>query len=50
MNGTLTAYLAKFDFRQNTRAKLGINDVQRETIALKGAQGKRLTYETTSEA
>jgi transposase-like protein len=40
-------YLAEFDFRQNTRAKLGINDVQREAIAVKGAQGKRLTYQTT---
>jgi len=37
-------YLAEFDFRQNTRAKLGINDVQREAIAVKGAKGKRLTY------
>ena len=44
-------YLAEFDFRQNTRAKLGINDVQREGIAVKGAAGKRLTYQTThSEA
>jgi len=44
-------YLAEFDFRMNTRAKLGINDVQREAIAIKGARGKRLTYETThSEA
>jgi hypothetical protein len=44
-------YLAEFDFRQNTRAKLGINDVQREAIAVKGAKGKRLTYQTThSEA
>ena len=41
-------YLAEFDFRQNTRAKLGINDVQREAIAVKGAKGKRLTYQTTS--
>jgi transposase-like protein len=40
-------YLAEFDFRMNTRAKLGINDVQREAIAIKGASGKRLTYETT---
>ncbi len=40
-------YLAEFDFRQNTRAKLGINDVQREGIAVKGAAGKRLTYQTT---
>ena len=43
-------YLAEFDFRQNTRAKLGINDVQREAIAVKGAAGKRLTYQTTSTA
>ena len=41
-------YLSEFDFRQNTRAKLGINDVQREAIAIKGAPGKRLTYQTTS--
>jgi hypothetical protein len=40
-------YLAEFDFRQNTRVKLGINDTQRADIALKGVKGKRLTYETT---
>jgi hypothetical protein len=40
-------YLAEFDFRMNTRAKLGIDDVQREALAVKGAKGKRLTYETT---
>jgi ISXO2-like transposase domain/Transposase zinc-ribbon domain len=40
-------YAAEFDFRMNTRAKLGINDVQREAIAVKGASGKRLTYQTT---
>lgn len=40
-------YLAEFDFRQNTRAKLGINDVQREALAIKSAKGKRLTYQTT---
>ena len=40
-------YLAEFDFRQNTRAKLGINDAMRAEIALKGAKGKRLTYRTT---
>ena len=39
-------YLAEFDFRQNTRAKLGINDKRRAEIALKGVKGKRLTYET----
>jgi hypothetical protein len=40
-------YLAEFDFRQNTRARLGIDDVQRTAIAVQGAKGKRLTYEAT---
>jgi hypothetical protein len=44
-------YAAEFDFRMNTRARLGIDDAKREAIAVKGAAGKRLTYETThSEA
>ncbi len=42
----LDRYLAEFDFRMNTRAKLGINDVQRSEIALQGVKGKRLTYQT----
>jgi transposase-like protein len=42
----LDRYLAEFDFRQNTRVKLGINDTQRAAIALQGVKGKRLTYET----
>jgi hypothetical protein len=46
----LDRYLAEFDFRQNTRAKLGINDEQRADIALRGAVGKRLTYQTTHSA
>jgi|SRR5579885_89100 len=37
-------YLAEFDFRFNTRAKLGIDDVQRTDRAIAGAKGKRLTY------
>lgn len=40
----LNRYLAEFDFRQNNRAKLGINDAVRAEIALKGIVGKRLTY------
>lgn len=43
-------YLAEFDFRQNTRAKLGINDTERADIALCGVKGKRLTYQTTDGA
>ncbi|MBZ0148981.1 MAG: IS1595 family transposase [Pseudorhodoplanes sp.] len=42
-------YLAEFDFRQNNRAKFGIDDTQRAALAVKGAKGKRLTYETTAE-
>ena len=42
----LGRYLAEFDFRQNTRAKMGINDAQRADIALQGVVGKRLTYRT----
>jgi hypothetical protein len=41
-------YLAEFDFRMNNRAKLGIDDVQRTANAVKGAKGKRLTYQTTN--
>lgn len=37
-------YLAEFDFRQNTRAKLGVDDMQRERLAIRGMVGRRLTY------
>jgi transposase-like protein len=43
----LDRYLAEFDFRQNTRAKIGINDTERMAIATRSAKGKRLTYQTT---
>lgn len=46
----LDRYLAEFDFRQNNRKKLGINDTQRADIALQGMKGKRLTYAGTTEA
>jgi transposase-like protein len=42
-------YLAEFDFRQSTRAALGINDEMRAEKALKGAVGKRLTYRRTNQ-
>jgi transposase-like protein len=44
----LQRYLAEFDFRQNNRIKLGIDDVQRTANAIRGAAGKRLTYTTSS--
>lgn len=40
----LQRYLAEFDFRQNTRIKLGYNDESRTAAAVRGAKGKRLTY------
>ena len=43
----LKRYLAEFDFRYSNRAKLGIDDTERASIALRGVKGKRLTYETT---
>jgi transposase-like protein len=46
----LNRYLAEFDFRQNTRIKLGIDDVSRAELALRGTKGKRLTYRTTAGA
>jgi len=46
----LDRYLAEFDFRQNNRAKLGIADAARTMIAMKGVEGKRLTYRRPDEA
>ena len=46
----LNRYLAEFDFRQNTRAKFGIDDAMRAEKALAGITGKRLTYRQTRQA
>jgi len=43
----LHRYLAEFDFRYSNRVRLGVDDVQRTELALKGIVGKRLTYRTT---
>jgi transposase-like protein len=43
----LQRYLTEFDFRYSNRERLGVNDVARASLALKGAKGRRLTYETT---
>jgi hypothetical protein len=40
----LHRYLAEFDFRYNNRIALGTNDGERAALAIKGAEGKRLTY------
>jgi transposase-like protein len=40
----LPRYLNEFDFRMNTRKKLGFDDATRAAMIIKGATGKRLTY------
>ena len=40
----LQRYLHEFDFRYSNRSKLGVEDGERTTLAIKGADGKRLTY------
>ena len=46
----LQRYLNEFQFRYNTRAKFGYTDTGRAVLAIKGADGKRLTYRRTHEA
>jgi ISXO2-like transposase domain len=46
----MSRYLAEFDFRYSNRAKLGIDDAMRADLALKGIEGKRLTYRRTVQA
>jgi hypothetical protein len=40
----LHRYLSEFDFRYNTRAALGYNDIMRAERLVKGIKDKRLTY------
>lgn len=40
----LHRYLAEYDFRYNYRASLGYNDTDRTIAAVRGGEGKRLTY------
>jgi transposase-like protein len=46
----LQRYLNEFDFRYSNREKLGINDTMRAEIAIKGIEGKRLTYRRIGQA
>jgi transposase-like protein len=46
----LQRYLNEFQFRHNHRTKLGFTDGERTAAALKGIEGKRLTYRPLSEA
>ena len=45
----LQRYLNEFTFRHNHRTKLGFTDGERTAAALKGIEGKRLTYRPTNE-
>jgi len=45
----LHRYTAEFDFRYSYRVKLGFDDEAREAQALKGIEGKRLTYRRTDQ-
>ena len=40
----LQRYLDEFAFRYSNRSALGIQDTERATYAIKGAEGKRMTY------
>ena len=40
----LHRYLAEYEFRYNHRIRLGFDDMDRTIAAVKGAEGKRLTY------
>ena len=42
----LHRYVAEFDFRYSHRVALGVNDADRADKMLRGAVGKRLTYQT----
>jgi transposase-like protein len=44
----LHRYLAEFDFRYNRRTALGVTDEERTVEAVRGGEGKRLTYHPTN--
>ena len=45
----LHRYLAEYDLRDNTRAKLGFTDEGQSDAILANAEGKRLTYRRTAQ-
>ena len=44
----LQRYLNEFEFRHNNRSGLGVTDGERTALAMKGIEGKRLTYRPTN--
>jgi hypothetical protein len=45
----LQRYLSEFEFRYSHRAGLGVTDGERTVLALKGIEGKRLTYRSADK-
>lgn len=45
----LHRYLAEYDFRYNRRTALGYNDTDRAEDVVRGAEGKRLTYQISHQ-
>jgi transposase-like protein len=46
----LHRYVAEFDFRYNSRSKLGVEDAERASMIVRSGKGKRLMYRRTDEA
>jgi hypothetical protein len=46
----LHRYLSEFEFRYNHRIVLGYNDEERAVLMVRGAEGKRLTYQKPLQA
>jgi ISXO2-like transposase domain len=46
----LHRYLSEFDFRYSNRIALGVDDKERTSRAIKGAEGRRLTYQQPHSA
>ena len=46
----LHRYVAEFDFRYNTRTRLGVDDAERAARVVRGAVGKRLMYRRSESA
>ncbi|MEA2871847.1 MAG: hypothetical protein QOH67_1823 [Hyphomicrobiales bacterium] len=44
----LQRYVSEFSFRHNNRSGLGVNDGERTANAIRGIEGKRLTYRPTN--
>ncbi len=46
----LHRYVSEFDFRYNSRTRLGVDDAERATRVVRGAAGKRLMYRRSESA